>query len=94
MTTEELIKYLENQSNKNVLLELKGIVETEIWMEETKISNIERYLILQSRKIKEQKIILNLHQLMKITKMERDIILLKFDSLQEIKIKLFPLTGE
>lgn len=90
MTTEELIEYLEKQSNKNILLELKGIVETKIWMGETEISNIERYLILQNKKIKEQKIILNLHQLMKITKIERDII----DLLQIIKIKLFPVAGE
>lgn len=90
MTTEEFIKYLEKETNKNAVLELKGIIETEIEIDEIEIKNIEKYLIVQSKKIKEQKIILNLHQLMKITKLEADTILLEFDLLQTVKIRLFP----
>lgn len=90
MTTEEFIKYLEKETNKNAVLELKGIIETEIEIEEIEIKNIEKYLIVQNKKIKEQKIILNLHQLMKITKLEADTILLEFDPLQTVKIRLFP----
>ena len=89
MTTEELIKYLEKQTNKNAVLELEGIIETRIKIEEIEIKNIEKSLTLQSKKIKEQKVVLNLHQLMKITILEEDTILLKFDQLQTVKIKLF-----
>lgn len=91
MTTEEFIKYLENQTNKNVVLELKGIIETEINIGKTEINNIEKYLTLQNKERKEQKVILNLHQLMKITKLEENTILLEFDPLQTVKIKLFPI---
>lgn len=91
MTTEEFIKYLENQTNKNVVLELKGIIETEINIGKTEINNIEKYLTLQSKERKEQKVILNLHQLMKITRLEENTILLEFDPLQTVKIKLFPI---
>lgn len=89
MTTEEFIKYLEKQLNKNAVLELEGIIETKIKLEEIEIKNIEKSLILQSKKIKEQKVVLNLHQLMKITMLEENTILLKFDQLQTVKIKLF-----
>lgn len=91
MTTEEFIKYLENQTNKNVVLELKGIIETEINIGKTEINNIEKYLTLQNKERKEQKVILNLHQLMKITRLEENTILLEFDPLQTVKIKLFPI---
>ena len=89
MSTEEFIKYLEKHTNKNVVLELKGIIETKIKIENIEIKNIEKFLTLQSEKIKEQKVVLNLHQLMKITMLEENTILLKFDQLQTVKIKLF-----
>lgn len=89
MSTEEFIKYLEKHTNKNVVLELKGIIETKIKIENIEIKNIEKFLTLQSEKIKEQKVVLNLHQLMKITMLEQNTILLKFDQLQTVKIKLF-----
>lgn len=89
MTTEEFIKYLEKQLNKNAVLELEGIIETKIKLKEIEIKNIEKSLILQSKKIKEQKVVLNLHQLMKITMLEQNTILLEFDQLQTVKIKLF-----
>ena len=89
MSTEEFIKYLEKQLNKNAVLELEGIIETRIKIEEIEIKNIEKSLTLQSKKIKEQKVVLNLHQLMKITILEENTILLKFDQLQTVKIKLF-----
>ena len=89
MTTEELIKYLEKQTNKNAVLELEGIIETKIKIEEIEIKNKEKFLTMQSKKINKQKIVLNLHQLMKITMLEEDTILLKFDQLQTVKIKLF-----
>ena len=89
MSTEEFIKYLEKHTNKNVVLELKGIIETKIKIENIEIKNIEKFLTLQSEKIKEQKVVLNLHQLMKITMLEQNTILLEFDQLQTVKIKLF-----
>lgn len=89
MTTEEFIKYLEKQLNKNAVLELEGIIETKIKIEEIEIKNKEKFLTMQSKKINKQKIVLNLHQLMKITMLEEDTILLKFDQLQTVKIKLF-----
>lgn len=89
MSTEEFMKYLEKQTNKNVVLELKGIIETKIKIEDIEIKNIEKFLTLQSKKIKEQKVVLNLHQLMKITMLEQNTILFEFDQLQTVKIKLF-----
>lgn len=89
MSTEEFIKYLEKHTNKNVVLELKGIIETKIKIENIEIKNIEKFLTLQSEKIKDQKVVLNLHQLMKITMLEQNTILLEFDQLQTVKIKLF-----
>lgn len=89
MSTEEFIKYLEKQMNKNAVLELKGIIETEVEIEEIGIKSMEKFLILQNKNIKKQKVILNLHQLMKITKLEENTILLEFDQLQTVTIKLF-----
>ena len=92
MLVDKFIKFLENQENRNIILELNGIIKTTIEIKQIEIKEYDKYLNLQSKESKEskeQKIKINLHQLMKINKLNEDKFLLKFDQLQEIKIKLF-----
>ena len=95
MLVEEFIKILENEENKNMVLELKGIIETKIEIKQIEIKEKDKYLTIVSKETnnikenKKQKIVINLHQLMKITKLKENEFLLEFDQLQEIKIKLF-----
>lgn len=89
MLIEEFIEYLNNQKNKDIILELKGIIETTIKIKHIEIEEMDKYLTIKSEENKEQKIKINLHQLMKIDKINEDEFLLEFDQLQTIKIKLF-----
>lgn len=89
MLVDEFIKFLENQENRNIILELNGIIKTTIKIKHIEIKKYDKYLSIQSKEDKEQKITINMHQLMKINKLNEDEFLLEFDQLQEIKIKLF-----
>ena len=83
-----LIKYLKEQEENNVILELEGIIETTIMINKIKIQELDKYLTIKSKEDAKQKIKINLHQLMKINTLNKKEILLEFDQLQTIKIIL------
>ena len=104
MLVDEFINYLKEQENKNIVLELKGIIETNIEIKQIEVLELNKYLTIKSKNVesgidekekknnyenKDNRITINLHQLMKITKITGTEFLLKFDQLQEITIKLF-----
>ena len=91
MTREEFIKYLKTQKGKTVILELKGIINTKLKIKEMQIKFEKGYLTLLSKESEFQEIKLNLHQLIRVKKLEENKILLEFDQLQSvtIEIKLF-----
>ena len=89
MLVDEFIKFLESKENRNIILELNGIIKTTIEIKQIEIKEHDKYLTIQNKENKEQKITINMHQLMKINRLNENEFLLKFDQLQEIKIKLF-----
>ena len=88
MLVENFIKFIKEQENNNITLELKGIIETTIKIKKTDIQELDKYLTIKSKEDVNQNIKLNLHQLMKINVVDENEILLEFDQLQTIKIKL------
>ena len=88
MDVNMLIKYLKEQEENNVILELEGIIETTIMINKIKIQELDKYLTIKSKEDAKQKIKINLHQLMKINTLNKKEILLEFDQLQTIKIIL------
>ena len=81
---EDLVKMLNNYQNNQIELSFDGIISMNIKFKIKKISNEENYLIFYDKFNKE--ISLNNHQIMKIERLENEIILIKFDSFQTLKI--------
>lgn len=88
MLVEEFIQYLKGHINKNIVLELKGIIETTIKINQIIVKDINRHLIIQSQNSLNKKIKINLHQLMKIKNLNEKEFLLEFDQLQNINIRI------
>lgn len=88
MLVENFIKFIKEQENNNITLELKGIIETTIKIKKIDIQELDKYLTIKSKEDANQNIKLNLHQLMKINVVDENEILLEFDQLQTIKIIL------
>ena len=86
MTIEDLIKILQKQEEKNITLELEGIIITKILIEKMKISLKKHNLFFESKIERKTKLGINLNQLMKISKIKDNEILLEFDQLQSLKI--------
>lgn len=80
MTKEELIKFLEENTGKKIRLKMKGIITTTIQIEKMKVKYEDSYLCFSSE------VKLNLHQLIKISKIKENEILLEFDQLQNVTI--------
>ena len=83
MNIDELIKYLDACINKDLILILEGIVSMKIKIEKAKIEYDENYIIVENDENNLQKIKFNLHQLMKASKQNENIIL-EFDQLQKV----------
>lgn len=88
MLVDKFIEFLKEQENKNIVLELDGIIETTIKINQIEIEETEKFLTIKSKEDAKQKIKINLHQLMKINTLNKNEILLEFDQLQTIKIIL------
>ena len=86
MLVEDLIKELKRFDDKNIKIELSGIIETNIELKQIEIDEEDKYLIIKEKN--DYKIKINLHQLMKINKLDENSYLLEFDQLQTIKIIL------
>lgn len=80
MTKEELIKFLEENTEKKIRLNMEGIITTTTQIEKMKVKYEDSYLCFSS------KVELNLHQLIKISKIKENEILLEFDQLQNVTI--------
>lgn len=87
MVEKELIQFLQKQEENTVLVYLQGIIETKIIIEQMQIRKETNKLILQNKENKEGKIGFNLSQLMKITQIHENEVLLEFDLLQKVTIK-------
>ena len=86
MLLNELILELQKFKNQDIKLVLKGIIETNIELKQIEIDEEDKYLIIKEKN--DNKIKINLHQLMKINKLDENSYLLEFDQLQTIKIIL------
>ena len=87
MNIDELIKYLDACINKDLILILEGIVSMKIKIEKAKIEYDENYIIVENDENNLQKIKFNLHQLMKASKQNENIIL-EFDQLQKVNLTI------
>ena len=87
MVVDELVKILEEQKGKDIVLDLKGIVETVITIGKMQISVKDNMLFFENEE-KAQKVGFNLNQLMKISKIKSNEILLEFDQLQSVTISI------
>jgi len=81
MKRKEIMRFLLQQQGNNVILDLEGIICTSMEIETLKITRKKRYLFLND-------IGLNLNQLMRISMINKNVILLEFDQLQNVKIKI------
>ncbi len=88
MTIKELMKFLQNQQERNILLDLQGIVITSIIIHQMQVKKKENKLLLENKENTNNKIGFNLSQLMKITKIKENEILLEFDPLQKVMITI------
>ena len=91
MSKDELLKYLNNQENKTVILNLEGIITLKIEIKNVIVNYNEDYILLENKKESSSNIKLNLHQLMKISKqINKEIcnIILEFDQLQKVIINV------
>ena len=87
MVEKELIQFLQEQKEETVLVYLQGIIETKIVIEQMHIKNQNNKLILENKIEKEENIGFNLSQLMKITQIHENEVLLEFDPSQKVIIK-------
>lgn len=81
MKRKEIMRFLLQQQGNNMILDLEGIISGIIEIESLKITRKKRYLFLNN-------IGLNLNQLMRISMVNKNEILLEFDQLQNVKIKI------
>ncbi|MBE5821763.1 MAG: hypothetical protein E7311_04150 [Clostridiales bacterium] len=88
MKIEELIKYLQNNQGKKYILVLEGIINTNIIINMSKIEFNNMYLLINNSENEKEKIILNLHQLIRFNMIEKNTIVLEFDQLQTVYITI------
>lgn len=88
MTTEKLIEFLQTHEKKDILLNLQGIIITKMVIEKMQLMQKEKQLLLLNKENEEQSMGFNLSQLMRITKIMENEILLEFDQLQSVTIKI------
>lgn len=87
MLKNEFLKYLSMQENKTITFTLKGIIYLKIEIKNVRIKYDENYITIENKEKSVSNIKLNLHQLMKISKEESQIIL-EFDQLQSVIITI------
>ncbi len=86
ISIDQLIKLFEEHKGQKTIIEINGIISTKIIIEKINAQIEDGYIIIEEVEDKEQKIKLNMHQLMKVIEMEKDVVLLEFDQLQNVKI--------
>ena len=88
ISIQNLVKTINEGVNVNLLLELKGIISTEIKIESVKIFLNENEMVFQSLKHNNVNVKLNIHQIVRIRQINKDKYSIDFDELQKIGIKL------
>lgn len=81
---ENLEKELEFYKNQDILLQLNGIITTKIVIKNTKIKITQDEIIFFNDN--EEKFSINLHQVLKIEKLEIEKIKIELDQLQSIEV--------
>ena len=84
ISNKNLEKELEVYKNQDVLLELDGIITTKIIIKNTKAKITEDEIVFFNDD--EEKFSINLHQVLKIQKLENEKIKIELDQLQSIEI--------
>lgn len=84
MIIRELIQYLQEQEGKDLILHLYGIITMNFLVEEIRVKQKEKDLFLENT---QKSVGFNLSQLMKITPIRKNEILLEFDPLQSVIIR-------
>ena len=84
---EEILK---KHTNK-LQIELKGMIKTQLSIENPEIQIAKSAFIIFNKKDSKQKIELNLHQIMKIEKMNENVFNIEFDYLQNVTITVINL---
>jgi len=84
---EEILK---KHTNK-LQIELKGMIKTQLSIENPEIQIAKSAVIIFNKKDSKQKIELNLHQIMKIEKMNENVFNIEFDYLQNVTITVINL---
>ncbi len=92
MITKELIQFLQKQEGKDIILILQGIIIANILIEYIQIKQEDKNLIIENKVDTNVSIGFNLSQLMKITIIQENEVLLEFDQLQKITIKIIDKT--
>jgi len=87
MLTEELIEFLQRRKGQVAEVILQGIVIANIVIENMQARQEEKNLLLENKRNLRVSVGFNLKQLMKITKLQENEILLEFDQLQNAIIK-------
>ena len=86
MIIENLIEFLQKKEGSNVILNIEGIVSTVIIIQQMHITQVGKKLCIESKKNSLIKVNLALTQLMKISQITENEVLLEFDYLQNVTI--------
>ncbi len=86
MTIEALEKMLNQWNNETIVFDLTGLIETTVKVEHAQTSSNQENITVQNEFNKEERVIWNKYQIMKVVKGEEDCILVKFDDLQMLRI--------
>lgn len=90
VTIEELKQKLKQWENTTVNLVLEGMIATVIKIENEKAKYTQDEITIYSQSNKEEEVILNRHQIMKIEKQQERCFSIKFDALQSVTIIQLP----
>ena len=88
ISAQNFVKTINEGVNVNLLLELKGIISTEIMIENVKVFWNENEMMFKSLKDNNVNVKLNIHQIVRIKQINKDKYSIDFDEIQKIGIKL------
>lgn len=84
---EELEKCILDESTNKLYVELNGMVKTQLSIENPDIKIKEDTIIIFNKENNKQSMELNLHQIMKIERINENVFNIKFDYLQSVTIR-------
>jgi len=87
ITIQDLEKVLLVKPENKISIEIEGMIATIIEIENANIQITEDELIIYNKKAKNKQVKFNTHQIMKIEKVDQNNFFIKFDDLQQAKLK-------